>query len=735
MIAMTPFPKELEAKYELLGALRSGGMGAVYRVRHRFLDEIQVVKVMHAALAGSEDLRARFVREAKTAKQLRHPNIAEVIDFSVTADGVAYIVMEFIQGVDLRDVLRRAGKPLDWPLVAEIGMQTCGVLSFLHGRGFIHRDISPDNLMLTRSDDGAPHVKLIDLGIAKAVTGAASLDLTRGGNFIGKVQYASPEQFGGSDGTAAVDHRSDLYSLGVVLYEILTDMEPIVGSDYKAIIAGHLTRPPREFATADPGGRVPGWMRAVVMRALQKEPKDRFQSANEFAGAIRRGLTSTVQVPPPAPPSAAVADPDATVMMPWDEELPAARTAVDALDETIAAGLSQHDLEERAWTRALAVSTAEGWAEYLKNFPHAARSTEARRYFVAASPRTQDQHERMWQELVRRRDIVAVQTFMRTYPQSPRAADARTLIETILRDERESAAARERAKNTLPDTRKPAAAAETFPDTVMEKQGKKTAPATKPTRWRMPMLALSASAGFVLLIGGGAALMLSRRELLPAPPVVAPLTASQEPVAPAAAIPAAPQLLLGETIGPLMLAGPAAATTVADAEKDAEIPRPKSRQPPRPQPAVVADPVPAPVADLVALETIAPATPAPAVEAVSFVEGGDAALNRKAIAFLRAHLQGVTRFRIHGSGDVEQLISILRRSARGKSFSPDEGDVTIVYASSHERLGKISKRRAAEAAISKNGAVIFRYQLQPEVYRIGDTPAEAFARVLRKAVQ
>jgi serine/threonine-protein kinase len=277
---MSVLAKEIEATYEVLSKMGEGGMGAVYKVRHRFFDEIRVIKVMQTRLEGSAELNERFLGEAKRGKQLRHPNLAEVIDFSIAADGTAYIVMEYIEGVNLRELLLRTAGPLDYKVVVPIAEQALDALGFLHSKRFVHRDISPDNIMLTAADDGETRVKLIDLGIAKSLE--STRQLTMAGKFIGKVQYASPEQFSGE-----VDQRSDIYAFGVLLYELLTGSKPIKGEDYFSIITGHLSKPPRPFTDTDPGHRVPTALRQAVMKALEKKPEDRFQTAKEFADALR----------------------------------------------------------------------------------------------------------------------------------------------------------------------------------------------------------------------------------------------------------------------------------------------------------------------------------------------------------------------------------------------------------------------------------------------------------------
>jgi eukaryotic-like serine/threonine-protein kinase len=266
--------EHIEGKYEILGKLREGGMGAIYKVRHRLLDEVRVVKVIRSKTDASEGAD-RFLREARAAIRLRHPNVAVLHDFAVTEDGQAFIVMEYIDGWNLLEVLNDYGPP-PVSLTLEIARQSLKALGYLHRHRIVHRDVSPDNLMLTRDVDGDPLVKLIDLGIIKALEGQGGLTTT--GIFLGKPRYGSPERFGGG----AWDARSDLYSFGVVLYELLTGCCPVTGSDPTALMAGHLFRPPLDFAETDPRGRVPAELRGIVLRALAKKPEDRMASAEDF---------------------------------------------------------------------------------------------------------------------------------------------------------------------------------------------------------------------------------------------------------------------------------------------------------------------------------------------------------------------------------------------------------------------------------------------------------------------
>lgn len=275
-----PLREPFEEKYEILEKIGQGGMGAVYKVRHRLLDELRVIKVIRSPLEPTPEAEERFLREARTACRLRHPNVALLHDFALGDDGRAYIVLEHIDGATLRDLLQRLGTP-PLSLALEIGRQAALALQYLHRQRIVHRDISPGNLMLTRDFEGGPLVKLIDLGLAKSLEGGTD-GLTQS-VFVGKVRYASPEQFD----EGPIDERSDLYSLGVVLYELLTGRCPIAGHDPKSWMAAHLFRPPLDFEESDPEGQVPDDLRELILRLLAKNPDARFGSAEELALALR----------------------------------------------------------------------------------------------------------------------------------------------------------------------------------------------------------------------------------------------------------------------------------------------------------------------------------------------------------------------------------------------------------------------------------------------------------------
>ncbi len=281
-----PLQDVLKGKYEILEKIGEGGIGTVYKVRHRLLEEIRVIKVLRPEAASKEDLRERFLHEARMAIRLKHPNIAQLHDFSIAEDGRAYIVMEFIDGVSLDTLLEASGPP-SVDLALEISRQGLLALHYLHENDFVHRDVSPDNLMLASSFDGRPLVKLIDLGIARHL--GAEVRLTATGVFLGKARYCSPEQFSaGGDNPTEVDRRGDIYSFGVMLYELLTGVYPFQGDNFAELAGSHLFHPPKEFSETDPEGRLPDGLRKAVLRALAKSPDDRFATAAEFAKELLR---------------------------------------------------------------------------------------------------------------------------------------------------------------------------------------------------------------------------------------------------------------------------------------------------------------------------------------------------------------------------------------------------------------------------------------------------------------
>lgn len=307
---------ELEEKYEILAKLGEGGMGAVYKVRHKVLGKLRVIKTIRPQLQSDQDLQNRFLREAQVAAGLRHPHIAAVHDCAFTKSGTAYIVMEHIEGQNLRDYQRSGGR-LSVDQVVEVGRQALDALGYLHSKSYVHRDISTDNMMISWHD-GLPTVTLIDLGLAKSLE--SSQWHTKTGMVVGKVRYISPEQLNAGVEGVEVDARSDLYSMGVVLYELLTGLFPITGQDDMSMIAGHLYRPPRPFEETDPQAKIPSPLRAVVMRALEKKAEYRWASAREFGQALKESIhhshTAPLEVPADEQRTVRLASPTAGIAAP-----------------------------------------------------------------------------------------------------------------------------------------------------------------------------------------------------------------------------------------------------------------------------------------------------------------------------------------------------------------------------------------------------------------------------------
>jgi serine/threonine-protein kinase len=273
-------PEPFSEKYEILETLGQGGMGAVYRVRHRLLDEPRVVKVVRSPLEPTPQMAERFRGQAWRASRLRHRNLALLHDYAITGDGHAVLVMEDVEGLPLRELLDRFGTP---PLAValEIGRQVCGALGALHEQQILGADLAPENLLLSRDVDGWPLVRLIDLGITRIWHGEAG-DLATGGVFLGKLRYAAPEELEGGQS----DARTDLYSFGVVLYELLTGRLPFEGHDPRSWMAAHLFGTPLDFAVSDLGGLLPEDLRALVLRTLARNPEERIASAAELGQAL-----------------------------------------------------------------------------------------------------------------------------------------------------------------------------------------------------------------------------------------------------------------------------------------------------------------------------------------------------------------------------------------------------------------------------------------------------------------
>jgi eukaryotic-like serine/threonine-protein kinase len=272
-------PRLLGGRYELDGVIGRGGMAEVYRARDLRLDRVVAIKTLRSDLARDPTFQARFRREAQSAASLNHPSVIAVYDTGedmLDHNPVPYIVMEYVEGRTLRDVLRDEQR-----LQAERALQmTDGILRALdysHRGGIVHRDIKPANVMLTTNNE----VKVMDFGIARALADSAAT-MTATAQVIGTAQYLSPEQARGE----RVDARSDIYSTGCVLFELLTGRPPFQGDSPVAIAYQHVREEPPQPSQLDPS--IPQYANAIVMKALAKDPNYRYQSASEMRADIQR---------------------------------------------------------------------------------------------------------------------------------------------------------------------------------------------------------------------------------------------------------------------------------------------------------------------------------------------------------------------------------------------------------------------------------------------------------------
>ncbi len=264
----------LREKYEILERIGSGGMAAVYRAKHLAFGEERAIKVVSAKLADDESFLKRFKQEAVVTRKLKHPNAVRVDDLDTTEDGRPFIVMECVEGSALRDVLKKTG-PMPARRALRIAEQIARALSAAHELGITHRDIKPDNVLLVKTDDGSDVVKVLDFGIAKVkegtLAGGQGYTATGTGVLIGTPQYMSPEQAQGRRGDD-LDGRSDIYSLGVVLYELLTGEAPFVSETPMEMLFDHIQTVPPAPHRSRPELRIPSQVSDVLMKALHKDP-------------------------------------------------------------------------------------------------------------------------------------------------------------------------------------------------------------------------------------------------------------------------------------------------------------------------------------------------------------------------------------------------------------------------------------------------------------------------------
>jgi serine/threonine protein kinase len=268
----------LDGRYEIGGLLASGGMGEVHRARRILLGDDVVVKVIRTSVVAERLMRERFLRESRLCAQLRHPNIVTILDYAIAGDGQPYLVMEYLNGPSLRDELRTHG-PKSVAEMQQIVGPLCGALQLSHDANVVHRDLKPANIVSHRFDSGEVVYKLIDFGLAN-LRQTADARLTIGEQFMGTVVYSSPEQLQAEP----LDGRTDIYSLGVVVFEMLTGRPPFESASPLGVITKHLCDAPPAPSQILP--QLPSWLDETVGKALAKAPADRWQTMMEFARAL-----------------------------------------------------------------------------------------------------------------------------------------------------------------------------------------------------------------------------------------------------------------------------------------------------------------------------------------------------------------------------------------------------------------------------------------------------------------
>jgi serine/threonine-protein kinase len=283
-------------KYEILDRIGVGGMGIVYKARHLTFSEMCAIKIVNDVIAGDANFLQRFQKEAVVTRKLRHPNAVRVDDFDYTDDGRPFIVMELVEGKNIGEILTEEG-PFRVPRAVRIATQVARALGVAHKLGIVHRDIKPGNILLTIDEQGQESAKVLDFGIAKLrdAVGDASTGMTMTGMLVGTPLYMSPEQFMGKKAGGEIDGRTDIYSLGVVLYQMLTAQLPFEGDTLYSLMMQHMegtVRPPHELV---PQLHIPEALSGVILKAIDKARDQRFQSAEELIAALDQIGTDSVR--------------------------------------------------------------------------------------------------------------------------------------------------------------------------------------------------------------------------------------------------------------------------------------------------------------------------------------------------------------------------------------------------------------------------------------------------------
>jgi len=269
-------------RYKIQQLLGEGGMGFVYLARHKVIDKKVAVKVLRSDLARDREILDRFLQEAKAASSIGNPHIVDISDFGDLPDGSTYFVMEYLEGKSLSNLID-SGETLTPERICHIALQIADGLSAAHAQGIVHRDLKPDNIYLVQRSADPDFIKILDFGIAK-VTGDANTKLTKAGAVFGTPHYMSPEQAAG----APVDHRTDIYALGVMLYEMASGQLPFTADNFMGILTQHMYKAPVPIRALVPTPDCPPGLEAIILKYMSKKVDHRYQSMDELAADLKR---------------------------------------------------------------------------------------------------------------------------------------------------------------------------------------------------------------------------------------------------------------------------------------------------------------------------------------------------------------------------------------------------------------------------------------------------------------
>ena len=300
----------IDGRYQVEKKLGEGGMGVVYLAKHAVIGNKCAIKVLRGELTGEGEVSERFIQEARAAAAIGNDHIIQITDFGQLPDGSAYFVMEFLDGLALHDIIEES-PTMAAERALHIMIQCCEALAAAHTSDIVHRDLKPDNIFLVRKGGADDFVKILDFGIAKVQSSEQGKRLTKTGMIFGTPQYMSPEQAAGS----GVDARTDIYSLGIIMYELLCGHVPFEADTFMGVLTKHLYEEPIPPRRLVPPIDVPQNLEAILLKAIAKKPDKRYQTMSEFAQdlrAVSEGRTpdivydqmrdtATTTVPPPSP--------------------------------------------------------------------------------------------------------------------------------------------------------------------------------------------------------------------------------------------------------------------------------------------------------------------------------------------------------------------------------------------------------------------------------------------------